>query len=178
MPALLSAAAVSGRTYLDGPPPAHTGGFDEPNCRACHADYPLNDGGTLTIEGAPERFQPGQAYQLRVVIRHPELRRAGFQLSARFADGPAKGRQAGTLAVADASVATVIEHEGITYAQHTRAGTATASPGEHAWAITWTAPTDVSADVILHVAVNAANDDLSEFGDRIHTSSVVVRVGG
>lgn len=175
-PALLFAAAVSARDFMDGPPPAHTGGFAEPTCRACHADYPLNDGGTLAIEGAPPAYEPGRSYTLRIVLRHPELRRAGFQLSARFASGQARGRQAGTLRAAD-ETASVVSEGDVSYAQHTRRGTTVAAPGEHAWTVHWIAPADASADVVLHVAANAANDDFSEFGDRIHTASVTIARG-
>lgn len=173
VPALLCAAAVSARGYMDGPPPGHTGGFDEPTCRACHADYPVNDGGTVTIEGAPAAYEPGRSYALRIVLRHPELRRAGFQLSARFASGAAGGSQAGSLRVSDETASVVTEGD-ISYAQHTRGGTTAASPGEHAWSVLWTSPAAARADVVLHVAANAANDDFSEFGDRIHTASVTI----
>jgi hypothetical protein len=173
IPPLLCAAAVSARAYVDGPPPAHTGGFGEATCHACHADYPLNGGGALAIEGAPATYEPGRSYELRVVLRHPELRTAGFQLAARFAAGPGEGTQAGTLRVGgeDAIVASI---GGIAYAQHTKAGTAVTGPGERIWQVTWTAPAQPSADIVLHLAANAANDDLSEFGDRIITSSLTI----
>lgn len=84
----------------DLPPLAHTGGFGEPTCVQCHMDGELNEpGGTVTITGLPPRYQPGQRYTLRISVSHPELRAAGFELSARYESGPDSTRQAGTLAV-------------------------------------------------------------------------------
>lgn len=51
------------------------------------------------LEGVPETYRPGETYPLTVVLRHPELARGGFQLTARFAAGAAEGRQAGVLRV-------------------------------------------------------------------------------
>src|SRR5688572_21950865 len=91
-----TASAARGRVHLplrDAPPLAHTGGFGEQTCLACHMDGELNEpGGTLAIEGLPERYQAGQRYTLAVAIAHPELRAAGFELSARFASGPDSAR--------------------------------------------------------------------------------------
>src|SRR3989442_11863996 len=83
------------KANYDGPPVAHTGGFGEPTCRACHQDEPLNaPGGSLRIEGLPRRYEPGRAYMLTVVLRRSGLGRAGFELSTRVADGQEAGSQA------------------------------------------------------------------------------------
>src|SRR2546426_4300103 len=100
------AAARSGRgrkANYDGPPVAHTGGFGEPTCRACHQGEPLNEpGGSLRIEGLPQRYEPGRAYMLTVVLRRSGMGRAGFELSTRVADGQEAGSQAGGLQGRDA----------------------------------------------------------------------------
>lgn len=43
----------------------------------------------MTIEGVPARFQSGLRHTLVITVRPPELRAAGFELSARYAGGPA-----------------------------------------------------------------------------------------
>ena len=74
--------------YPDGAPPAHTGGFGESTCQACHFGSELNEpGGLLTIEGVPEVYRAGQAYQLTVQLTKPAMASGGFQLAARLADG-------------------------------------------------------------------------------------------
>jgi hypothetical protein len=102
------------------------------------------------------------------------MRRAGFQLAIRFAEGEAAGEQAGTLAAAgDRATVTVSPADsrpGVAYAHHTRAGTSLVSPDSAVWRLEWVAPPHGGA-VLVHVAANAANDDASEFGDRIHLRS-------
>jgi hypothetical protein len=180
------------RAYLTGPPPGHTGGFGEPDCTACHFDAPVNpEGGELRVDGLPDRYAPGAAYRLHVTLEVRGLRRAGFQLAARFGEGNRLGASAGTLTSKDSTVQIVpAEGDGgngaeemddapdVHYAQHTRVGTglpARASPARYAWTVRWTAPEEPEGPVLFHAAANAANDDASEFGDRIFTLETVVR---
>jgi hypothetical protein len=88
-------ARVHGRAFPYGAPPGTTGGFGEPTCMQCHFDGELNAaGGSLDVDGLPERYTPGETYRLIVRLRHAGTAAAGFQLSARTADGA----QAGVLA--------------------------------------------------------------------------------
>ena len=89
--------------YRDGPLPAMTGGFGEDTCAKCHFDHALNDpGGSLKIDGVPERVEPGHEYAITIAVTHAATKRAGFELSARHADGPDVGTQAGTFRAPDA----------------------------------------------------------------------------
>ena len=160
----------------DMPPLAHTGGFGEPTCLACHFDFELNDpAGSIAIERAPQRYAPGVRYRLTITVRHPELKLAGFELAARFASGPDSGKQAGTLGVSDdrAGVSTE-ESNRIQYAHHLRSGTTPLSPGVGRWTVEWTAPTAGSGPVAIHVAGNAADDNDSPLGDYIFARTVSV----
>lgn len=167
--AALSVLAQGAGAYRTGPPAGHTGGFGEPTCAVCHWDDEDVDGppGALTVH-VPERYEPGVTYDLAVRLRDPALRVAGFQLSARFADGARAGSQAGELTAPDSSVLVVTTGEGISYASHAAAGTVPGVDGEASWTVRWTAPREGS--VIFHVAANAGNDDASELGDRIHSA--------
>jgi hypothetical protein len=154
-----------------GPQPAHTGGFGEPTCHACHFDYPLNDEprASIALAGLPEKLEPRQTYTLQLSIEHAELRRGGFQLSARFADGSA----AGMFLVADSSHVRVQQHNGIGYLSHTATSADAVDSHTISWNIAWIAPSEVRP-VSFHVAVNVANSDASEFGDRIFSASFAV----
>ena len=168
--ALLAAALLlappPARSYPDGPPPGHTGGFGEPTCRACHADNPLNaPGGSLALGGLPAVYQPGASYRLTVTLGRRDLRRAGFQLAARFDSGVT----AGSLTPLDSSVAVTPSPAGVSYAHQTRAGSTRRETA--AWTLEWRAPDSARATVAFHVAANAANDDASEFGDFIYTQT-------
>ncbi|HSL82732.1 MAG TPA: choice-of-anchor V domain-containing protein [Thermoanaerobaculia bacterium] len=168
----------------DGPLPGFTGGFGEPTCHACHFDAPEKPAsGELLLSGVPGAFRPGARYAVTVTLRDRRLRRAGFQLTARFegsgGDGGTAGRQAGRLLVPgggseDGPRVEVVEHRKppVLYARQTRAGSAPAAPHEAVWTVTWIAPEEPAGPVVFHAAANAANDDDSEFGDVIHRATV------
>ena len=158
--------------YREGPPPAHTGGFAEDTCQACHFDNDVNEAlGSLMLEGVPAVFAPGQQYRLTVSLARPGMAAAGFQLAVRVAEGPARSRQAGALRAVDERVQVTHNAEtGIFYAQHTETGAAASDSA--AWVVDWT-PGPGSSPVAFHVAANAANDDASEFGDFIYTGDAV-----
>jgi len=167
--ALALGAAIPGATNVDGPLPAHTGGFGEPTCRACHVEYPLNEaGGTIHIEGLPDAYAPGERYRFTVTVRHAELRRAGFQLTFRHAGGEKEGQQAGIVTLGD-TVGTAItrSESGVQYVHHRWRGTDPVEPGMARWTLEWTA--HGTGEVLLHVAANVADDNNSELGDRIYT---------
>jgi hypothetical protein len=160
----------------DMPPLAHTGGFGEPTCVACHMDGDLNDaGGSLTIEGVPARYEPGRRYRLTVTVRHPDLRLAGFELASRFASGPDSAKQAGSLAPTD-DRAQVSTDDGsrIQYAHHLRSGTTPVAAEVGRWTLDWTAPVAGSGPVVIHVVGNAANDNDSPMGDYIYARSATI----
>ena len=162
--AAADSARVHGRAYPFGAPAGTTGGFGEPTCLMCHMGAKLNDpAGSLTIEGLPERYTPGQAYRLIVRLRRPQMAAAGFQLSART---PA-GAQAGTLAVPQGATTVKVERgAGVQYAGHTEPGSRVATPGAAEWQVVWTAPT--SGPVTFSAAANAADDDRSPMGDYVY----------
>lgn len=155
--------------FAYGPPAGHTGGFGEPSCQACHLEFELNAmGGSLTLEGLPERWEPGRSYPVVVVLASSDMTMAGFQLSARFSDGAPAGVLS---AVGDRVV--VVDSTGVPYAQHTPAGTDVESADLARWIVEWAAPATGGA-VTFNVAANSANGDNSPFGDLIYTHQRVV----
>ena len=151
--------------FPHSPPPAHTGGFNEPTCEACHFGEPLNDApGALEVLGFPERYVPGSRYDLRIRLRHPELRAAGFQAAVRSPDGQG-GSDAGTLEPLDDRVSATL-YEYVTYLSQSANGAAATDSAE--WKISWTAPASRTG-VVLNVAGNAADGDASQFGDRVYS---------
>lgn len=172
-------AAARPAAHRDGPPPAHTGGFGEPTCRQCHFDAGLNEpGGKLGVGDLPSRYVAGRTYDLVVSLRRDGFERAGFQLAARFAHGPAAGTQAGALTPGDRGTAIVRDSaSGVLYAQHTGAGTnVMGDTGAASWTVRWTAPAQPHGAVVFHVAGNAANDDDSPLGDFIYATAAEVPV--
>ena len=165
---------VSG--YADGAPPGFSGGFNEESCHACHFHRDLNAGpGRVTIAGLPTRVVAGERYPLTITLTRPEMRLAGFQLTARFKDG---GTQAGTLAPApgeEARVGIDVSRD-VQYANQRRTGASPAASDTATWSLVWTAP-QTSDPVVFHVAANAADADNTAEGDYVHTAVVEVVPG-
>jgi hypothetical protein len=150
-----------------GPLPAHTGGFAEATCQRCHAEYPLNEGVVrIALDSLPGFFESNRAYPLRLRVQHPELKRGGFQLSARFEDGS----NAGGFTVSDTTILKLQRSRDVQYLSHNIRGTYQLRGDTAEWRFTWVAP-PAQQRVVFHVAVNVANDDASEFGDRIFTAT-------
>lgn len=169
--ALLSlglAVPLLGAASAEGPLPGHTGGFGEPTCAACHQGPGPADA-RVRLTDVPAAWQRLATYRITVEVNAAALRRGGFQLAARWATGPAEGRQAGRFEVAGPG-ARVTESGGIAYVHHTYEGTSASEPGRVVWTVDWRSPTEGIGAIWFHVAANAANDDNSEFGDSIVTA--------
>ena len=178
-PSLLFALAVGiglpvTLAYKTGPPAGHTGGFGEPTCHTCHSDdAPNPPGGSVQVIDFPESYVPGQQYQIHVRVRGRDLGRAGFQLAVRFANGRAIGTTAGSLEATDARASVIaVEKTGVQYAQHLMTGVTPLWTDSTQWTLRWTAPSS-GAQVVLHIAANASNNDESEYGDRIYNTELV-----
>ncbi|MDR8391226.1 hypothetical protein NC796_08760 [Aliifodinibius sp. S!AR15-10] len=148
---------------------AFTGGFGEDTCHSCHFDYPLNhDEGKLSVDGFPQEYKSGQSYMIRIHIERPGLAKAGFQLTARFADG----WQAGMFSPqSDRTQFTSNTPDSIQYLQHSAKGTELTGNESTYWQFKWIAP-QRQDEVQIHLAANAANGDASEFSDFILTKEL------
>jgi hypothetical protein len=170
-------AVVATLAYIDGPPPAHTGGFGEPTCHECHSSEPLNDaGGILRLDSLPSGgYTPGRVYRLQLLLTRPAMARGGFELSVRAADSSGGAKQAGALEPDDdrAKLAAAATPGPVQYLEHSRKGTDLAAPDTNRWWFRWRAPA-APGPVVFHVAANAANDDNSAFGDFIYTAAIRV----
>jgi hypothetical protein len=176
LPALLtafaSAATAVGLAFPHAPPPAHTGGFGEPTCHACHfGSEPNAPGGSARLDGLPASVAAGAVLVLTITVEDESLAVAGFQVAARFDDGT----QAGSFQPLDGDAAvTDTDEPTVSYAHHTLAGTAPTGPGLRSWRLAWTAPLRPGI-VTFHLAANAGDGDGSPLGDRVRTA--VLRVG-
>ena len=159
--------------YLEGPPPAHTGGFGEPTCRACHFDVEIQDPrGSVSIEGLPGgSYTPGARYPIQIRLVRPGLRSAGFQIAVRDAEGG----QAGTLQAADDGRSVVTAHQGIHYGHQNAAGAVGRDSAR--WSLVWVAPPEGAGPIHLHLAANAADGDRSALGDHIYAAEAVIAPG-
>lgn len=115
------------------------------------------------MAGLPGEYAPDSAYSLLIAVSRPNLGRAGFSLSARYADSTS----AGLLVPADSAVRLTYNADRMPFATHTEKGNQFAGDSA-SWHLLWRSPPVDSGRVIFNVAANAANGDDSEFGDWIY----------
>ena len=164
---LLFVASTGG--FFDGRKiPFSVGVLNDPSCYVigCHmaSGSTLNEVGSVSFNNLPERFVPGETYDLGITITGGTS--YGVQVAAVFSDGTQAG---GLTAVTEATV--VDEVEGVqilTHAHHLLAGIVD---------FQWTAPMDPKERrVTLKVASNSSNDNRSPTGDAINTLDVSIPV--
>lgn len=177
MASLLGAWLLAFVAYQEGPPVAHTGGFGEPTCQACHFDAPLDaPEGFVRLDGLPGAYVPGQGYRVTVILHHPEMRVGGFQVATRFADGT----QAGRLDALDVYTRPVWDTTGVQYLHHTHLRDDALPPDTARWTFVWTAPAasgpvpTAPAPVAVHLAANTANGDNSPLGDYLYLQHTIL----
>lgn len=164
--ALLPAPAVLALHFRDGPPARVTAGFGEDSCIACHAGQPANDaGGQLALTGFPERYTPGETYEIELALSRPKMTVAGFQLAVRRAGDRTQAGRIRVPAGSDQRIG-LLDERGVQFAHHLLPEPAPG--GEVRWKLSWIAP-DGAGRVLLHAAAVAADGDESELGDRVYT---------
>lgn len=167
--------APAGLRHAEGPPPGHTGGFGEPTCRACHADFPLGIDGSLAIDGLPRRYETGETYLVTIVLASEGMELGGFQAAFRYAGGERVGGVAGRVEAVDSTVVVAVG-DGGTYVQHAPGGTWGSEVVS--WTFRWTAPAKATDEaVVVHAAANSANGDDSPSGDIVYAAERTMRVG-
>lgn len=162
-----AASASIPKRYPASPMPAHTGGFGEKSCHTCHSDFELNPaGGALHVGWDESDVKPGNERSIRITLTHPDMLRAGFQLSARFADAPDSGKQAGRF-VPSPTVHAMSDQEGISYLSQSLQGSLLTKPGQVDWTATWVAPPG-NRRVVFHVSAVGGDKDGSAYGDWVY----------
>lgn len=163
--------------HAEAPPAGVTGGFGEATCVSCHIGNDINAyGGRVRLEGLPDAYEPGREYVLTVDLAAEETSVAGFQLAARFTDGPERGENAGMLQPVDVRTA-ISDSLGIRYLHQTPEGSRTRDSSGSSWSVAWSAPAS-GGRVALHLAANSGNGDNSPLGDLVYTSEAVVPAHG
>lgn len=139
---LALAIILASAGYPEGAPWMHEAASGE-SCHSCHWDNEAEaDSARLTIDGLPDRFEPGTRYALSI---HLEGRRAasGFQLVASSGVFEA----ASEFTEANGTAVRSIYYSGD-------------------WNVVWIAGPEAET-ARFWLMVNDANGDMSEFGDRI-----------
>lgn len=137
------ALLFAGGVYPEAAPWGHAGAPGMDSCHACHWENAAEAASPrLSLDGLPPRFEPGERYALTVTLAGAGDTN-GFQLVA------SAGRFEDITATTQANGASIrsVQSAGV-------------------WPVVWIAG-DTGAPVRFWLAVNDANGDASEFGDRI-----------
>ena len=163
----LFVASVGGRS--DGREiPFPIGVLNDPGCyvTGCHMvpGSTLNEVGSVAFNNLPERFVPGETYDLGVTITGGTT--YGFQVAVVFSDDT----QAGVLtAVTDGTIVDEVEEVQIL--------TQTSPLDTGAVDFQWTAPMEPKEkSVTVKVASNSSNDNAAPTGDAINTLEALIPV--
>jgi len=179
--ALLSLGAMSVQDIPEkivsfGAPVSSTGAPDERTCAesGCHDTYTPNSprgAMNIAIDGAENGIEAGKTYTVTVRVSAKESRRFGYQLVALHEDNT----NAGTMTIIDPERTQIMTNElkfqDRQYATYTYAGTEQYAEGVGTWSVRWTAPQS-SKKVTLYAATVIANDDNTDHGDYVLTSSL------
>ncbi len=164
---------------------------------ACHlgtANNPANQGSVAVAFPNGQSYAPGVKQHLMVTISDPAATQKawGFQLTARNS-GSAQ-TEAGTFASSDANTLIMCAPTNLSterevdysatqpqvcpanmpleYIEHSLTGyNSTKGPGSATYQIDWTPPATAVGNIVIYVAGNAANGDLTTSGDHIYTKT-------
>lgn len=164
------------KTVSFGAPVSSTGAPDERTCAesGCHDTYAPNSprgSMNITIDGAENGIEAGKTYTVTVRVTDNDSRRFGYQLVALHGDKT----NAGTMVIVDPERTQIMTNElklqDRQYATYTYAGTEQFTRGVGEWSVQWTAPLNVD-NITLYAATVIANDDDTDHGDYVLTSSL------
>lgn len=156
----------------NGSPGGKTGspGDGGANCTGCHVGEPFNQEFWITSpELLTNGYQAGQTYNIVVVGLDETASKFGFEATAESSNGT----KVGTFTPGSFNLNKLTNNnKAVT---HTLAGTVPLSPGEGtSWFFTWTAPATSTGTITFYAAVNAANGNGTNSGDKINLSSFAV----
>jgi uncharacterized protein (TIGR03437 family) len=166
--------------FSTGPPPGRTGSPVDGGtaCIACHRTGVINDGsGVVSI--TTSAYTPGVKQKITVNLQHPTAQRWGFEISARLASDETK--KAGTFTIPDdlRMVCGLAGTEApcgdaVEFVTHTQPQTGAGTSGGRTWEFEWTPPDTNVGAVVFYAAGNAANNNNTNAGDSIYTTSLIV----
>jgi uncharacterized protein (TIGR03437 family) len=181
--------------------PQENGTCAQSGCHVGKADDPVNKGSVTVAFPNGQSYTPGAKQHLVVTIADPATTQKawGFQLTAR---PPSNAQsQAGTFASTDAntllmcassSLAQELEvdfstskaqscpaNEPLQYIEHSLTGydTTRGHTGSQTYEFDWTPPASNVGNIVIYLAGNAANGDLTVNGDHIYTNKYTLTPG-
>ncbi|MCB9447247.1 MAG: T9SS type A sorting domain-containing protein [Flavobacteriales bacterium] len=172
--------SATSRVASNGAPASSTGAPGEHDCTTsgCHTTYAVNTGtGILSMQvGDGSGFYvPGETYSVQVELSEKDVSRFGFEWVALRKSDQAN---AGTITVTDPNRNWVVpgfnSFDDRRYATYTYAGSVAPQTGSNSWQFDWTAPATDEGDITLYLAGVAANNDGTDLGDQVYTTTLTL----
>lgn len=163
-----------------GAPVSSSGAPNEVTCAnsGCHDDSKINLGNALLhvkVGDDVTKYVPGKVYPITVKIAETGVHRFGFQIVALQNNNLLN---AGDMSVTDIARTQVITNDialqDRKYVTYTYPGTEPSAPGEGEWTMNWTAPDKNVGPVTLYIASVSANNDNTDKGDHVYTTTVTL----
>ena len=145
--------------------------FDNKTCTEsdCHGGTATPAADLITSNIPETGYVPGATYTINATIAQENKVKFGFQISPQNS----AGTKLGTLIVTN-SVANIVVGAG-KYITHKLTGTG--GQGSRTWNFDWVAPAAGSGPVTFYGAFNVTNNNGSDSGDQIFTSTLTVQEG-
>lgn len=172
---LSAIVAMTPEKSSSGAPASHTGAPGEKNCTTsgCHDDHDINSGtAQLKIEvGSISQYEPGKTYPVKVSISDADVVRFGFQIVALTNNNSVAGKFSLTDTYRTQFIKNLDQFTDRQYVTYSYDGTDAVSTGLGEWTMNWTAPSTNVGPVTFYAAGVSANDDESDKGDFVYTTS-------
>ena len=162
--------------WSSGPPAYRTGApGDEGTCNAdgCHNSYSLDSGNAEFSITGPTSFTPGERIKLEVSFDSSSGESHGFEMTAIDANanriGKFKAIKKTTQVIPPNDYRGLGKANKGTYIEHTAKG-----KKKKSWKVKWIPPGSASGTVTFYAAGNEANDDGTNAGDYIYTTTLEI----
>jgi len=150
--------------YTDSP-------YDKVACNvsSCHKGPDTTyKAGLITSNIPAGGYTPDSTYSFTATVTRANHIRFGFEISPQNV----AGTKLGTMIITNSDSTQLVGSGG--YITHTSAGTL-GTNGYHTWKFNWTAPAAGTGLVTFYGAFNVTNDDGTDKGDTIYTSTLAVK---
>ncbi len=132
----------------------------------CHTgNAVVNIPGLITSNIPPGGYVPGTTYTITATCSQSGISKWGFEISPQDNSGNLLGQ----LVITNATQTKIVNTK---YVTHKTAGSS--GSGSKTWSFDWVAPAAGTGDVTFYGTFNYANNNGSDSGDHIKTSSLVI----
>lgn len=158
-------------SYRTGPPTGLTGAPSEGDCTSCHSGTAVSNSSSIRVitNMTNGQYIPDSTYQIIIRGKKSACTRFGFETT--MLNTNATPTKLGTLSVPSGSSSVQLSTGTRDYMMHTQTGTNAIYTDSTDFIINWKAPSTLSGDAKLYVALNATNADGTNGGDQIHLNA-------